>query len=238
MKFSIKYIVILALISSTLSVTAQKEFTLSLQAPVQLDYQRAEITYGPYEIQKNTTINFGCMGSVTRQLSKKIYASVGIGYFRERFTIRRPYDHQQLNPGVDSILILTKTNYYTYHLVSFPLSVKVAVKSLRNPIFCKLEYVPAFYFSKSYIGGKPFSTANTSQSRFDFWSHSINLKMEFMFHLNEGSSLSVEPFIRLLHVYRGDTILFEDKKGKISRNMDATGISLIYYTQPHHKKNK
>ena len=79
--------------------------------------QKAEIIFPlRTEIQKANTINFG-LDALIKLKMEKISLFAGMGYFRNRFNIKRGYDHQALNAGMDSLPIGTDTKNYNYSFI-------------------------------------------------------------------------------------------------------------------------
>lgn len=84
----------------------KKEIFFSARVSVQSDFQKADftdITY-PFTYKKHsaTTANFGIDILVEKEVASKWNAYVGAGYFRNKFSFKRFYDHRLLNIGTDS----------------------------------------------------------------------------------------------------------------------------------------
>lgn len=193
-----------------------------LQLPIQCDFQKAEILIGPYQVQKNTQINFGIRTVVMLQTTKNIRLFIGAGYYRERFGIKRPYNHQALNPGIDSIPSSTKTFNYDYHQLVIPVGMEWRVPNSKVSI--GVEYSPGIRFLSRYNGSLPFPGANIEDHSLSFFSHNINLLIVFAI----SNQFSFSPYIRMFHNYRKDAIFFESRSETVSRYVDGLGISLSY----------
>jgi hypothetical protein len=103
------------------SFSQTKKLHFQLRLPLQFDFQKAEIIYPlRTELQSATTFNFGFDALINYQHNKfSIYT--GIGFFRNKFSIKREYNHQALNVGVDSLPIGTDAENYTYSQLRLPI---------------------------------------------------------------------------------------------------------------------
>ncbi|MDP1763259.1 MAG: hypothetical protein Q8L07_05165 [Sediminibacterium sp.] len=229
-----KKLAVLLIMPLAIMAQAQQKLSVTIRTPIEVDFQKAEIIIGPYELQKNTAINFGIAGLINVQTSKRVSLSGGIGYFRERFAIRRPYNHQTLNPGVDSLPVITKTTNYDYNLVTIPLGIQYLVTNNQAPISIGIEYIPGFAVSSSYNGEKPFASANNKRTGLTFFSHIVNLTATFSFKLPHNNLFGIEPYVRLLHCYKKDAVLYENSSETITRNFDAIGVYFFYRITFYH----
>jgi hypothetical protein len=217
------------LVCSSAAVYSQSDkLSISVRVPFQLEFQKAVITYGRYEIQKNTAVNFGLEAALEKSVSPRLFFSIGAGYFRQRFNIRRLYDHQALNRGTDSLPFATRTSNYNYHLLRLPIGVRYFLSDLRGGTSVGITYVPAFSLFSRYNGGKIFPGANQQENRFRFFSHSLNLSASIPVYRQSLGQLNIEPYIRIFHNYKKDGIFFEKETETVSRNFDAVGVVLAY----------
>lgn len=212
----------------SLQLKAQKgQTSVSIRIPLQLEFQKAVAVYGPDETQKNTAINFGMDALLEYGVSRKLTLSAGLGYFRQRFNIRRMYDRQALNP-TDSISYMSVTSNYDYHLLRVPLGIRYSLGQAAKSPALGIEYVPGFSVSNRYNGRKLFENTNQQLNKFRLFSHAFNLSARIPVVTNRSMSISVEPYARLLHAYKKDAILFEDEKQNIMRAFDAFGVAFTY----------
>ena len=228
-----KILATLLIIPFTVMAQQQQKISFCLRIPITIESQEAEITYGPREIQKNNSLNFGMGCIASLQISKQVSVSAGLGYFRERFNIKRPYNHRALNAGRDSVLILLVTRNYNYHLLEIPVGVNYSFSKKKNSTRIGIQYVPAFSLSSSYNGGVPFPNANTTRNATYFFSHSVNLSVAFPFTIS-NLKFSMDPFVRIMHTYKKDILLYENENETISKNLDAFGVALTYQFSFHH----
>jgi len=211
------------------SIVRAQQLDLTLRAPLQFESQREEITYGPHEIQKSTAFNFGMDALLGIHLSQKVKVGLGLGYFRDRFAISRPYNHELLNLGFDSIPDILKTRTYDYNLLRTPISIKYTIsKNSTNSFSLGFEYIPAFSFSSSYNGAVPYPGAKTTAHGFKFFSHSLNLSATISFQLKNSTTIGIEPYCSVLHIYRNDRILYTDESQFENRSFDAFGIGFFF----------
>jgi hypothetical protein len=82
---------------------------LSFNLPIL--YNKTTITnvYGPTRQISGTGISSGINISYKKIISNGIYVKIGLGYFAQNFSLRRPYEDS------DFILLLRTTRKYTYH---------------------------------------------------------------------------------------------------------------------------
>jgi hypothetical protein len=219
-------LIILFLFIFTAAVSAQEVKTrLEVRLPVQYERQKEIINYGPPQTQKASAINFGIDALIKFQFVK-VTVSGGVGYFRNRFNIKRPYDHTLLNRGRDSLAILTTTFNYTYSLLRFPLGIEYPLVNKKNMnVSIGLEYFLNFSFKQKYNGGKPFKNANNSHYDWKFYGNSSQLFISFLIDQNKKHSIYVQPYIRLLNTYNEDLYLFERNPETNKKKFDAFGLA-------------
>jgi len=211
-----------------------KETFFSARVSVQSDFQKADfkdISF-PYEYKKHstTTINFGIDALIEKEITKKITAYIGAGYYRNKFTFSRFYDHRLLNIGTDSILIGTGTRNYTFHLLRWPVGIYYQlVKINKYALNFGLENIVNFSFQQVYNGSKPFPNANNKLSKFQYFGNSILVNINIEKKNTQNSFLQFGPYIRLFNTYkRKDPILFDYTDKNYSRGFDAIGLSIKY----------
>jgi hypothetical protein len=201
---------------------------LIFRIPIQVENQKAVIL-SFNKIIRATTVNFGAEALLSIQTPlPKLTFDFGLGYFRDRFSLHRPYDHQVLNLN-DSILIGTETSNYNYYLLRFPISIKYAVvdfKAYSLHIGC--EYIAGFTLSNKYNGGTPFPNANTTLKNFEFFSNSVNISSLISFKTKYSGELGIGPYCRVIYVYKKDKVLFENPNQVLKRYFDALGLYLTY----------
>ena len=218
----------LLLMLATKGQAQKSDLSLSVRMPIQIDFQKAEITYGPYKIQNNTAFNFGVESILESGVFARVSVSAGLGYFRQRFNIKCPYDHQILNPGTDSLPIVVSTSNYDYNLLRLPIGARYFFSSTASSLSFGIEYIPAFSMSGVYNGGKPFESARYKQTKFAFYSHALTLSARVPLKTKSVNRFNIEPFIRIIHSYKGDPVLFENDDQMIVRSFDAIGVIIAY----------
>jgi hypothetical protein len=196
--------------------------------PLQLDNQRAEIlrSWGT-EVQKATAFNFGIDALIDFKI-QEFAVYTGTGFFRNRFNIKRGYNHQALNVGTDSLPIGTYTKNYNYSLIRLPLGIAYHVsQSKKLTLGIGAEHLFNFSFKRKYNGAVPFEGANTTFNGFSYFGNSIN----FFISLSRTFSkniIAVEPFVRIYNNYKKDRFLEEKENESNTRNFDAYGIGVKY----------
>ncbi|MBI1780982.1 MAG: hypothetical protein HYR66_06380 [Sphingobacteriales bacterium] len=152
----------------------------------------------------------------------------GIGFFRNRFNIKRGYDHQALNLGRDSLPIGTETNNYIYSILRLPIGIGYQVmQNKKLSLDIGAEYLFNFSFRRKYNGAIPFTGANTTYKGFTNFGNSLHVFISASKTISK-KTISLEPFIRIHNRYHKDRFFNEKENESISRNFDAFGISFKY----------
>lgn len=213
---------------SNAAFTQQDGLYFKLKVPLQCDVQRATevFSYGS-EIKKGHAVNFGVDALIEYQKNAfSVYS--GVGYFRDRFNIKRGYDHKALNPLSDSLPIGTDTKFYTYSLVRIPIGFIAQISKNRNrEIGLGCEYFFNYSFCRKYNGRLPFEGANTTYKGFNSFGNELHLLLAISTNVY-GRAIAVEPFTRIYNIYRKDRFLREKEKETVTRFFDSYGISIRY----------
>ena len=209
---------------SAISFSQTKKLLIQVRLPIQLDFQKAEIIFPLItEIQKANTINFGFDALLNYRFSKFSFHT-GIGFFRNRFNIKRGYDHQGLNIGVDSFPIGTDADNYNYSLLRLPIGASFTVIENKKIDFkIGIDFLNNFSFRRKYNGRVPFQGANTVYNGFNYFGNSLNLFISL-----SRKSIEIEPYVRIYNNYRKDRFLREKENETVSRYFDAIGLSIKY----------
>lgn len=210
------------------SLSQIKTFEFQLRLPIQLDLQKAVISfsYGD-EVQHATAVNFGA-DALLNYNTGKFHLYSGAGFFRNRFNIKRGYDHQALNIGRDSFPIGTDAENYTYSLFRVPLGISVEVSGWKKVnINAGAEHFFNFSFRRKYNGRVPFEGANTVYYGFTYFGNSLNVFINLSNHLQKNK-IEVEPYVRIYNKYKKDRFLKENESETITRYFDSFGIGIKY----------
>lgn len=227
MKFLIASIAFLFFHS--ISIAQREAWKLFVRVPFERDLQKAEIPFSwGTEIRKTEVTNFG-LDMLLNYRIRGFEVYLGVGYFRDRFNIKRGYDHQALNIGRDSIPLGTATKNYTYSLVRFPIGLQFQpLKFKKLLIGVGTEYFFNFRFRRIYNGRLPFSGANNVYKGVDFFGNSLHLLVNVSKPIHNIHLLKVEPFIQICNSYKKDRFLMEKENEKVTGNFDAYGIAVSY----------
>jgi hypothetical protein len=222
------FLILCFLNSFNVSFSQNKNFEFKLRLPIQLDIQKAVVPFSfGNEVKKATAINFG-FDALINYNTGKFFLYTGTGFFRNRFNIKRGYDHQALNIGRDSFPIGTDAENYTYSLFRVPLGITVEVSKLKNiNIRVSAEHLFNFSFRRKYNGRVPFEGANTVYNGFTYFGNSLNLFINLSNHLQKNK-IEVEPYIRAYNKYKKDKFLKENESETVTRYFDAFGIGIKY----------
>jgi hypothetical protein len=213
------------------SLCQENDLQFALRLPIQYDLQRAEIPFSfGTEVQKAEAINFGIEALINYKIRKaSIYT--GVGFFRNRFNIKRGYDHQALNIGRDSLPIGTSTKNYTYSLLRLPLGFNLEILQIKNTrIGIGAEHFFNFSFRRKYNGAVPFEGANTVYNGVNYFGNSFNFFINLTRSLQKSKSIvEIEPYVRIYNNYKKDRFLKEKENENVVRSMDAFGVGIRYY---------
>lgn len=220
-----KSIAILFLLHFVAKVSAQSNgIRFNIRVPIQFEQQKADVStpFGVKEVRGNT-VNFGA-DALFGYTVKKVELYAGMGYFRNRVNIRREYDHQALNPGIDSIPLGTEALNYTYSLFRIPTGLSYSVTKKGNTdLRVGIEHFFNFSFRRKYNGAVPFSGAKNTNSNFTYFGNSTNLLVNLKFQQTE-----IGAFLRVFNSYKKDKYLKENENEAVIRYIDAFGINLKY----------
>jgi hypothetical protein len=206
------------------SFSQSNNIRLQLRIPFQYERQKAEIST-PFGIkeQKANAINFGIDALMSYRINKVQFHG-GAGFFRNRFNIKREYDHRALNAEIDSLPIGTDANNYSYSLLRFPIGASYQFAKIKDvQISVGAEHLFNFSFRRRYNGRVPFDGANTKYNGFTYFGNSAVLFLNFRL-----KQIEVEPYLRFFNQYKKDKFLKENENETIVRNFDAFGIAVRY----------
>ncbi|MBV9987341.1 MAG: hypothetical protein JO301_06660 [Chitinophagaceae bacterium] len=207
--------------------SSSRSISYSIGLPVQMESQRVEIFYIRHSIQTATILNYGIQLSANKKVNNHLLFSGGLGYFRQRFNIKRVYDHQTLNSGSDSLPIELSVSHYVYHLLEVPLGLSYLFGSNATSPGLKLTYTAAFTLASVYKGGVPFTGARTTDGTIRFFSSAVAVAAIFPFKIG-SQYFSIQPFVRILYNYKKDRIFYENPSESVSRSFDAAGVNFSY----------
>lgn len=210
-------------------ISAQQIQTqVQFRVPIQVEWQQAEISYSWGTDTLNATcINFGA-DALINFTYRDISIFGGIGLFRNRFNLKRGFDHRALNPGRDSLPLGTLTRSYTYSIIRIPLGADFRL--IQNEYFelgIGVEYLLNFSFRRKYNGVIPVGDGNSVFKDLNYFGNSLNIFI-YLAKSIRANEISIEPFIRVFNKYHKDRFLNENEKESITRNFDAIGINLKY----------
>ncbi len=222
------YCLWLILIAAADSYSQERINRFEIRVFFQYEKQEAVIPLGFYPKVEGTAINFG-IDVLYRVHIKKISFHGGLGYFRNKINLRRPYDHQALNVGRDSLPIGLAAKDYTYSEMRMPLGFSYSINSNQSRSYnLGIEYLPHFTFMQNYNGNKPFPGANTQASGFFLRAQSINFFLALDKHLPGKGTIGLQPYVRVFYKYQTDEYLYEKLPGNFVKYFDAWGLAISY----------
>lgn len=209
---------------TTTLIAQTNNLKLHIRIPIQYEKQIANIStpFGVREARANA-INFGTDILLVYSV-KKIDFYGGVGYFRNKFNIRREYDHRALNAGSDSIPLGTEALNYSYALLRTPTGfTHIVFKKGKTQVQLGVEHIFNFSFRRKYNGAVPFNGARNTNTQFSYFGNSANLLANL-----KVQQIEFGAFVRVLNNYKMDRFLKENENETVVRYLDAFGISVLY----------
>jgi hypothetical protein len=231
--FYLKHIIVISCLIAPFIGTAQKNtWSIGLQVPLQCDFEKEVVPYPffsyPQE-QKKTVLNYGANILIEKKLGNRFEIFTGLAYLSKKFGLKRPYDHEQLNQGHDSLPIGTLAVNYIYKFARLPLGISYTIKR-QGKIAYNVggDFYINYIFKKIYNGGVPYPGANNKLSKFQYSGNSADVFLNASIQINRTSFLEIEPYVQVFDIYKQDAVLYEDPGESITRHFDAVGLRLKY----------
>ena len=183
---------------------------------------------------KNITgeaISNGINLNYSRTIYKSFFAKVGVGYFKQKFGIQRPFDFEETGGITTNLLYHTK--YYAYHNIHYsvgigyckPLNKKysgnfLAVYNFFNTY--KQEFDNGGYTSVFY--GNP----QVRKEKYAF-GNSVVLQAGLSRHLYKRFGIGLDVLLPIFNKWRKDAIFREDTNEFYGSNLSiGTSLNFIY----------
>lgn len=224
-----RWCLLFILIAFSLTSKSQNNpFKVSLRIPIQYEWQQASAEYSwGQKILKATQANYGIDLLLSKRPGKTIVFG-GVGYFRHKVNIQRPYNWQVLNPSQDSLAFSLTADNYTYSLARIPLGVKYTLPDSWGIVrYIGIEHLFNFSFSRKYQGPKYPGSENKRYSHANYFGNSVNLMVTFSAG-HKRETLLIEPYVRIYNKHKKDFLLFEREYEKYTRWFDAIGANFTY----------
>ena len=220
------------------SYSQNQNTSLGVRIAGQIDLQKEFFAPGGFfgglpSFHKAAPFNYGIdVLAFKKNIKGKTSLYGGIGYFRNRFNFRKPYDHQLLNPEVDSIPIGTVTQNYVYSLLRFPFGLDFNLTARTGKeISLSIENIFNCSFLQTYNGSKPFPNANNKFRRFRFYGYNLLIEANLKQLINHKTDcyIIISPYVRIFNLYNhNDPVLYKDEIRNYIRWIDAIGLSVQY----------
>lgn len=221
-----KSILFLILVATSLTGFGQlskaKVNELSLGIPVL--YNKTTITnvYGPTRPISGTGVSTGISVYYNRTISNGIYVKVGLGYFAQNFSIRRPYEDS------DFTTVLYTTRKYTYHCWEQTVGVGYKIALTKKYVFdVSANYHRLSTFKQKYSSRDDLNITKTN-SRYYFASM-ISIIPSLQRTVSDKIKISTGIIVPVLTSWKKDVRFAENRNDTYSPSFHL-GIQLgVHY---------
>jgi len=166
---------------------------------------------------------------------KHILVNVGVGYFQQRFDIKRPFDYNSF------INIIYYTDYYVYHCLNLSVGLSYNFPLGKNYFLtCNVSYFQQNSFRQDYT--PTYSSYNrgfdgftqTNKNQIDF-GKMLNLSIGINKDLGNRFSIGLSALIPVYIRWRNDTIFKDDPSTYYSPKFSlGSSISIAYHFKTKH----
>jgi hypothetical protein len=232
--------VLFLFVFSQLSFAQEKPPSFGFRMQGQIDFQKESYALGFPNVVKEhreTVFNYGFDMLAIKKVNSKIDLYAGVGFFRNKFSFSRYYNHQLLNPSNDSTPLGLATKNYAYYLLRIPIGINFYLMSLGNTkISLSTENVLNFSFLQIYNSTQTLYNSQNKLKVFKFYGDNILIRLNIWHYINGGRSLVISPYFRIFNLYNhNDPVFYNNDRLNYVRWVDAIGLSTGYF---FNKKNK
>jgi hypothetical protein len=209
----------------------EKKNTVSVSVPLLLNNSNGVFySLGNRRAPKGKAISYGINFNYTRKMYKNWFASVGVGYFKQLFNIRRPFDFD----GDTITNLLYSTKKYNYHCLA--LNTGLGYSYTLNNKF-KLNGIATFNSLSSFRqvynpnGQSPLiSSPNQVNKKYFTIGYNINISPGVEYLLSQKISVGADIVLPIITKWENDDIFIEsafgDDSRKIAENKFSIGTTL------------
>ncbi len=230
MKKTLLQLFILALTHTVVAQENKANNQISISTPLIWNHSNGVYyTLGNRREPDGKAISYGINSRYSRIISHGIFATAGVGYFRQNFNIQRPFDY--VTPDGSEPLIRTESYSYS----NFNMLAGVGYqKKLSKEVIVKGEVIFNQYYAfrekyrQSYSPG-----VNEIYKKSFFTGQSVFLALGMSKFISHRFSVGAE-WLQPVHTrWKDDDIFFEYDYSTdsqiIAKNKFSTGISLSFY---------
>lgn len=209
----------LAGFSQTNNVEANE---LSFAVPIL--YNKTTITnvFGPTRQISGTGVSSGISVQYKRILSNGIYAKLGLGYFAQNFSLRRPYE------DFDFTALLYTTRKYTYHCWEQTIGVGYSISTSKKSVLdISANYHRLNTFKQKYYSRDDLNITET-RSKYHF-SSMVSVVPSIQRKISDKIKISTGIIIPILTSWKKDLRFDENRNDTYSPSLHI-GIQLgVHY---------
>jgi hypothetical protein len=190
---------------------------------------RRDMIYGPGYEEKNSFTQFLGTGLRLQKKFKKSWGlTLGLTYVKRQYRMMLPFNHCYfLPPGQGCPLILAHLDRYGYKTLELPVGINQYLLSKNKlELYLSLTALTAFSFQAVYNSQVPF-IGTKRMNAIHYFSTSLTSSLGVGYRLSENVKLIIEPFVRLMHRQRKDSILFVAYEDRLT-HFDNFGAHLYF----------
>lgn len=213
---------------------AQNEKSGAIGISIPIIWNNSEATFyslGNRKTPSGKATSYGLNINYYRQVYKKIYGRIGIGYFKQSFNIVRPFEFDDPT----NLLFATKSyNYKSFHwLIGIGYKLIISKKTLVNGYLTyngfnsfKQAYTPA------YLSNSSFQTSQINRKSISLGSM-INVNLGLERNISKKFSIGLDALLPIYTRWNYDEIFYKydysNDTQQIARNKFSIGAAILCY---------
>lgn len=201
---------------------------LGLSIPIILNHSEATFyRLGNPQHPNGTAISYGANVNYAKHLYKNIYAIIGLGYFRQRFKITRPFDYETL----DQLGYSTESYHYNNRQLFGGLGYR---RALNENAWLKVEasYNVLHSFRQKYINERKYKVWQVNRESLSI-GQMIFLSAGAGHNITKTVGIEIGIVLPVRHRWNDDDMFFASDWGagtqQIARNKFSVGTNLSCY---------
>lgn len=215
------------LINICLNASAQSaEMKSSVGISIPAVWNHSEATYyqlGSPKYPNGDAVSYGLNIDYSRTIYKGFYGKLGVGYFKQNFGIKRPFDYYP-NP----LLLIYSTYSYSYNNIQLSGGVGYT-KNMKNKISLKggISYSYFYSFGQNYTVNKENKVVQNNKKSFSL-GEAVDLSLGITENISKKISLGIDFLTPIYTHWNKDKIFYNlqysSDEQQIARNKFSAGI--------------
>lgn len=169
--------------------------------------------------------SYGINVNYSRLLYRGLFVTVGVGYFKQRFGIIRPFDY--ITPDMSKPLVSARNYFYSSaHLVG---GIGYQQKIVNN-LFLNVKMTYNVFNSYEQEYTQTFFPNNQINKNAIFIGHTLNSSLEIQKQFSNGLSVGLEIILPIYTKWEKDKIFYDLGRGNdeqiIAKNKFSIGIAI------------